>query len=101
MAHFQKVLLRRLLLEDMPQDKVELAGDALLPLLLADPATYQSVGKWLLDNQQDERSRQAIYQSLGSLVSCGVSDISRQSMRLFRKQLGKVVCGVRGLLKLK
>ena len=39
-GHFQRVLLTRLLLEDAPQDTVELAADALLPLLVAEPDAF-------------------------------------------------------------
>lgn len=44
LAGFLEVLFRRLLLEDLGNDTVELAADALLPLILAHPDAYQSLG---------------------------------------------------------
>ncbi len=45
LARFLELLFRRLLLEDLGNDTVELAADALLPLILAHPDAYQSLGR--------------------------------------------------------
>jgi len=45
LAGFVEVLFRRLLLEDLGNDTVELAADALLPLILAHPDAFQSLGR--------------------------------------------------------
>ena len=45
LAGFLEVLFRRLLLEDLGNDTVELAADALLPLILAHPDAYKSLGR--------------------------------------------------------
>ncbi len=40
--------MRRLLLEDVGRDVVELAADALLPIIAAHPAAFQTLGDpWL------------------------------------------------------
>ena len=44
LAAFQEAILRRLLLADAGRDLVELAADALLPLLLAHPADFKALG---------------------------------------------------------
>ena len=44
LAGFPELLFRRLLLEDLGNDTVELAADALLPLILAHLDAYQSLG---------------------------------------------------------
>lgn len=45
LADFLELLFRRLLQEDLGNDTVELAADALLPLILAHPDAYQSLGR--------------------------------------------------------
>jgi len=44
LAGFQEAILRRLLLADAGRDLVDLAADALLPLLVAHPADFQALG---------------------------------------------------------
>ena len=44
LAGFQEAILRRLLLSDAGRDLVEVAADALLPLLIAHPADFQALG---------------------------------------------------------
>ncbi len=44
LAGFLERVMRRLLLEDVGRDVVELAADALLPLIAAHPAAFQSLG---------------------------------------------------------
>ena len=48
LAAFQEAILRRLLLADAGRDLVELAADALLPLLLAHPADFKALGECAL-----------------------------------------------------
>lgn len=82
--------------------QIELAGDALLPLMLAEPATYQALGSSLLAAQaHDPRAQAAIHSALGGLAAAGVSDLSRASKRTFRQRLCRMVADVRGLLKVK
>ena len=45
LASFLELVFRRLLLEDLGNDTVELAADALLPLILAHTDAYQSLGE--------------------------------------------------------
>ena len=45
LAGFLELVFRRLLLEDLGNDTVELAADALLPLILAHIDAYQSLGE--------------------------------------------------------
>ncbi len=46
MLHLQTVLLEQLLLADAPSGLRDQFADALLPLILAHPAAYQSFGAW-------------------------------------------------------
>ena len=46
MLHLQTVLLEQLLLADAPSGLRDQFADALLPLILAHPAAYQSFGVW-------------------------------------------------------
>ena len=48
LAAFQEAILRRLLLADAGRDLVELAADALLPLLLAHPADFKALGGFII-----------------------------------------------------
>lgn len=44
LAHFLRLLMRRLLLEDLARESVDRAAAALLPLILAQPAAFQHIG---------------------------------------------------------
>lgn len=104
---------RRLLLEDAPQDEVELASDALQPLLCCDPATYTSLAQQLVAAQaaHDPAAAHRIHDALGGLLatqaqagavgggSPGV--LSRQSKRAFRQALCRVVADVRALTRVR
>ena len=44
LAHFLRLLMRRLLLEDLPRESVDRSAAALLPLILAQPAAFHHIG---------------------------------------------------------
>ena len=119
MAHFQELLLRRLLLDDAAPDTVELAADALLPLLLAEPAAFGPLASSITaaaSASGEQRAATAVSGALSRLGSWlqGHADAvaavggpvaggsaMRTAMRQFRQQLSQVVADVRGLIRLR
>ena len=45
LAHFLQLLMRRLLLEDLPRESVDRSSAALLPLIIAQPAAFHFIGE--------------------------------------------------------
>ncbi|KAL6757386.1 armadillo-type protein [Haematococcus lacustris] len=109
-AHFLELLLRRLLLSgDCSQDVVELAADALQPLLLVEPAAYADLAGQIIQVQQHDASlKEHITAAMASLVrppaggqADGPSHGSRVSRRAFRQTLCQAVSSVRGMLQVR
>lgn len=120
-SHFQELLLRRLLLEDTPGDLVELAADALLPLLLAEPAAFGPLSAHIAASagaSGEPRAATAVANALAQLggwlqqhaeqLAAGPARegdaghaARRQAARQFRQQLSKMVADVRGLIRLR
>lgn len=102
-AHMLQVLMRRILLEDTPQDLLELSADALLPLLLTESSTFHQLGHQLLSAEADAQHHKALGDALGRLMaSNGVTtDLSRANKRRFRSNLCEMVASVRGLLRVR
>jgi hypothetical protein len=119
-GHFQELLLRRLLLEDTPQDLVELSAVALLPLLLSEPASFAllsaSIAAAAAGPQGDARAAQAVESALAQLGSglqghaavlaasqdaASSSNSMRTATRQFRQQLCQLVSDVRGLIRMR
>jgi hypothetical protein len=120
-SHFQELLLRRLLLEDTPADLVELSADALLPLLLAEPAAFGPLSAHIAASAGaagEPRAATAVANALSQLGGwlqghadqlaagpAGEGDAGYASMRSasrqFRQQLFKMVADVRGLIRLR
>lgn len=118
-SHFQELLLRRLLLEDTPQDLVELSAVALLPLLLSEPAAFGPLSTSIAQAagaQGDARAAQAVGAALSqlgqglqahaaALATCGDSAAAfngmRNATRQFRQQLCQLVADVRGLIRMR
>lgn len=96
-------VLHRLLFDDSSMDSNDAAADALLPLLLSSPNTYQSLGNALLSQRQQagdaSSSQEALAQALGMLVH-GIQDgTTRVDRRKFRSGLGKFLVAVRGIVR--
>lgn len=118
-SHFQELLLRRLLLEDTPQDLVELSAVALLPLLLSEPSAFAPLSSSIAQAagaQGDARATQAVAAALsqlgqgleahaaalaGSRDSAASSNSMRAATRQFRQQLCQLVADVRGLIRMR
>lgn len=118
-SHFQELLLRRLLLEDTPQDLVELSAVALLPLLLSEPSAFAPLSSSIAQAagaQGDARAAQAVGAALsqlgqgleahaaalaGSRDSAASSNSMRAATRQFRQQLCQLVADVRGLIRMR
>jgi hypothetical protein len=120
-SHFQQLLLRRLLLDDTPMDLVELAADALLPLLLAEPAAFgalsTSMAAAAAGAHGDARAASAVSSALAQLGSwlqghadqlaavpadrASSSSVMRARAREFRQQLSRLVADVRGLIRIR
>lgn len=116
-AHFQELLLRRLLLEDTPQDLVELSAVALLPLLLSEPSAFGPLSASIAQAagaQGDARAAQAVGAALAQLgqglqahsaALAGSQDsaanVMRAATRQFRQQLCQLVADVRGLIRMR
>jgi hypothetical protein len=64
-THFQHQLLQRLLGADLAPDLVELAADALLPLLLAEPGTYTRLAGALVGAHSGDQRTAAAMQQVG------------------------------------
>ena len=102
-------LCRRLLLEDTPLDLVELAADALLPLLMSEPATYQALAASLAAAQLDPAAQQRVAGALAGVLAGqqlqgapgGTPDRGRANKRLFRQALSSMVTDVRGLVRMR
>lgn len=120
MSHFQELLLRRLLLEDTPQELVELSADALLPLLLAEPANFGPLSTAMASAAAvhgEARASAAVTHALAQLgcwlqshaeqVAAGPADgdavnsMMRSAARQFRQRLSQVVADVRGLIRVR
>ncbi len=86
-----------------------MAADALLPMLLSEPGTYQRVAAALLAAHADEPHVAAtISKSLSQLVSGeglaalqAPDPMSRDALRRFRERLTKMVADVRGLVHMR
>lgn len=129
-AYFMEVLFRKLLLEDMPQELVELAADALLPLIETEEGSYRQLAGALLASQaaHDARTHDAVSQSLAKLLPATLLQAAagdeaaaaaaaaaasgsqlqryqllsnRANKRKFRECLCTVVAEVRGLIRTK
>lgn len=118
-SHFQELLLRRLLLEDTPQDLVELSAVALLPLLLSEPTAFGPLSTSIAQAagaQGDARAAQAVGAALSQLGqglqahaaalasssdSAVTSNSMRSATRQFRQQLCQLVADVRGLIHMR
>lgn len=119
-SHFQELLLRRLLLEDTPQDLVELSADALLPLLLAEPAHFGPLSAAIstaAGAHGEPRASAAVADALSQLgvwlqshaerVAAGPADgaagnsMMRTAARQFRQRLSQMVADVRGLIRVR
>jgi hypothetical protein len=118
-SHFQELLLRRLLLEDTPQDLVELSAVALLPLLLSEPSAFGPLSGSIAQAagaQGDARASQAVATALsqlgqgleahaaalaGTRDTAASSNSMRSATRQFRQQLCQLVADVRGLIRMR
>ncbi|GLC45912.1 hypothetical protein PLESTM_001800600 [Pleodorina starrii] len=121
--HLVALLMQIVLMGDVGPDVVELAGDALLPLLQSDPAAFGSLGAALVQSA-DPRVAHQVGASLTRLLaptdppgpaaaaaataaaaSLGLDprslDLSRVSRRAFRERLCGVVGELRGLLRVR
>ncbi|KAF8068447.1 xpo4 [Scenedesmus sp. PABB004] len=119
-GHFQELLLRRLLLEDTPQELVELAADALLPLLLAEQSAFGPLSASVAaaaGAHGDPRAAAAVTAALAKLggwlqghadqLAAGPAEgdaggaVLRAAARQFRQQLSQTVADVRGLIRMR
>mmetsp|Transcript_8412 Transcript_8412/g.20185 ORF Transcript_8412/g.20185 Transcript_8412/m.20185 type:complete len:113 (+) Transcript_8412:1437-1775(+) len=96
-------VLHRLLFEDSATDTADAAADALLPLLLASPETYQALGHSLLSTRSaagdGATAQQTLAEALGELVDGLHDGISRTERRKFRSRLSKFLVTVRGIVR--
>ena len=88
------------------QDLVELSSDSLLPLILVEGETFNSLCTALASSQPDPTVAGRVAQALSRLVPGGVTlgggvspEPSRQTKRLFRQGLCSVVSEVRSLIR--
>eukprot|EP00873_Tetraselmis_striata_P034404 jgi/Tetstr1/454668/TSEL_041558.t1 len=98
-----EAVLHRLLFADASMEATDAAADALLPLLLSAPDTYQALGNALLSQRQQagdaSSSQEALAQALGALVA-GIQDgTTRVERRKFRSGLAKFLVAVRGIVR--
>jgi hypothetical protein len=116
-AHFQDVLLRKLLLEDATASMVEQAADPLLPLLLAEPGRYQLLSQGIVGaaaERGDARAVALVQGSLGQLgewlgkqvaAAQGAGEpgavLSRRTASEFRQRLSQMVADVHGLIRMR
>lgn len=79
------------------------AADALLPVLLCEPAGYHRIGQSLLAGQGDESTRARVAEALESLVSGNglQQSVDRVNLRRFRRNLHSFLGNVRGLFRTK
>ncbi|KAI8465199.1 MAG: hypothetical protein J3K34DRAFT_461526 [Monoraphidium minutum] len=114
-AHFQELLLRRLLLDDTPQDSMELASDALLPLLLAEPSAFQPLSAALAASAEAAapggRAGEAVaagLAALGSWLGAAAAEaaggeagggLGRRLQRGFRQRMCQLAAEVRAFTK--
>ena len=100
---FLEVVLQKLLFEECKRDYAEQAADALLPLMLCEPAGYQRIGQSLLVGQVDDATRGRIAEALGALTTANGLQPScdRVNLRRFRRNLHSFLTNVRGLLRTK
>lgn len=96
------------------QDEVELAADALQPLLCCDPVTYANLAAQLVATQAaaDPAAGERVRVALSELVTAqqaqevalgrgGGGVLSRQTKRAFRQALCAVVADVRALTRVR
>ena len=116
-AHFQDVLLRKLLLEDATPSVVEQAADPLLPLLLADSGRYQLLSQGIVSAAAERGDARAVALVQGSLGQLGEwlgkqvaaaqeagepgAVLSRRSLADFRQRLSQMVADVHGLIRVR
>ncbi|KAG1679648.1 hypothetical protein FOA52_006165 [Chlamydomonas sp. UWO 241] len=105
-CHLLELLLRRLLLEDMSLELVDLAADALLPLMAVEGGAFGSLCGQLAASQPDPASAAKVAAALSKLLPPGGmhhpgSNLSQQTKRAFRQNLTGVVSDVRGLVRMR
>ena len=85
----------------MSQELVEAAADALLPMILLEPGSYQAIGEELLQGQKDEQARAALLRALNHLMAGGgvTGSLDRKNKKRFRANLHHFVGDVKGLLR--
>lgn len=99
-AHFLTVILRHLLSAPTPHQVTDMAADALLPMILAESATFVSAGQALLGSQASEDARAAIAAHLHRLTE-GLehgATLDRSALIAFRKKLHTFVGDTRGIV---
>lgn len=104
-SHFLELLLRRLMLEDLSLDLVETAADALLPLVLCEPAEYSRLSAALANAQPAAGVGARIARALAALHpaggAMGPAELNRQTKRAFRSRLCSAVSEVRSLIRMR
>eukprot|EP00884_Botryococcus_braunii_P007867 jgi/Botrbrau1/17081/Bobra.0647s0003.1 len=101
LAPFLEVLLKRLLLEDASRDTVELAADALLPLILAHHQVFQHLGEKLLAGQGEAEARALLTKALTDLLATNgvTASVDRDNRKRFRANLGTFVAEARNIIR--
>ncbi|EIE26728.1 hypothetical protein COCSUDRAFT_46205 [Coccomyxa subellipsoidea C-169] len=96
---FMELVIRRLLLEDLGKDTLELAADALFPLILSHTAAFQSLGDKLLASQQDPAAQSGLIRAMNELLTTnGIENSTdRANKRRFRANLTKFVVAARSI----
>ncbi|BDA40620.1 probable Exportin-4 [Coccomyxa sp. Obi] len=100
---FLELIVRRLLLEDLGKDTLELAADALFPLVLSHMSAFQSLGEKLLASQQDTAAQSALVRAMNELLTTnGIENtVDRIYKRRFRANLTKFVVEARSIVRLR
>mmetsp|Transcript_11077 Transcript_11077/g.31337 ORF Transcript_11077/g.31337 Transcript_11077/m.31337 type:complete len:1135 (-) Transcript_11077:60-3464(-) len=103
LSSLMEALLQRLLFEDSATEVGDAAADALLPMLLACPGTYQVLGNSLLSSRSAAGDSTAAQDSLAGALQqlvAGLTDgASRTERRQFQAGLNKFLVTVRGLVR--
>ncbi|KAH6804809.1 exportin-4 protein [Perilla frutescens var. frutescens] len=101
LSRFLRSLLQLLLFEDYNADLVGSAADALLPLILCEQGTYQSLLNELIERQRDPTFRSRLTNAFQALTTSNnlSSTLDRQNYQKFRKNLHSFLIEVRGFLR--
>ncbi|XP_047982245.1 exportin-4 isoform X1 [Salvia hispanica] len=101
LSQFLRSLLKLLLFDDYSVDLVGPAADALLPLILCEQSTYQSLANELIERQRIPTFRSRLTNAIQALTTSNnlSTTLDRLNHQKFRKNLHSFLIEVRGFLR--